>query len=168
MHRKKQALISQPYHYIALVLGYEYHIRNVRRRKTLELPFPKGIFFCENCPMKGIWNHLFKIYFLKLIFHKPIRDSKPWYSYISQELVMFFWFSLSVFHIITSRSALGVNTPVPWIVDCSSIPFSEENNYISQKTSLFHFYFLFKGKDKNVWELQDFPIFLLISAVCAP
>jgi len=45
-----------------------------------------------------------------------------------------------------------VNAAVLWIVDISVYLFSEEKNYRSHKSSLFHFRFLSRGKDKADWE----------------
>jgi len=74
-----------------------------------------------------------------------------------------FFFLLSVFHVITSCSALGVKELMLQFHALLIFPdtwFSEmKKNYISQKTSLFCFHLPFRGKDKTAHESRDFPFF---------
>jgi len=78
-------------------------------------------------------------------------------------------FLLSVFHIITP-SALHDATELMLQFRASLIFlgtwFSEEKNYISQKTLLSCFGFLFRRKDKTAHEPQDCPTLLLLISAC--
>jgi len=91
-----------------------------------------------------------------------------------EHLSCFYDFLLSVFHIITSYSALGVEELVLQFCGLSIVPGiytcfrREEVLHIPQDCSLFCFYFPFRGKDETIhrsWDIPLFP-FLLISAVC--
>ena len=82
----------------------------------------------------------------------------------------FYDFLLSIFHMMTSCSALGVKD---LMLQFHGLPvflgtwFSEEKNYIPQGT--LHFHFPFRGKDKTVSRSRaaSFP-FLLILACMLP
>ena len=104
-------------------------------------------------------NYCLIIYILK---HDIVRWTKEWN-------IMVLCFLLSVFYIRTSCSALGVRELMPQFHGLSIFPdswFSEEKNYISQKSSLFHFHFSFRGKNKTARETSDCPFFYYSSPRC--
>lgn len=121
------------------------------------------------------WNHKYNFSASLSFFFTRRLEGKLERKKLKSSMLLSFWsvlnrivswfydFLLVVFHIITSRCALGIKELMLQFCGLPIFPgtwFSEEQrNYKSPKTSLFCFYFLFRRKDKLLGSHEIVPSF---------